>query len=217
MNMKLSIAAAVAAVALVSSMASASLIVSFNQTDLALPEVNFAPSVPAGPNSLQVHSGFSAPVGVRVVAFDGSIFNNVVVELTGLTAVGSAGSLFGSVGQELGAGTFTLKSGLTVLLAGTVNSPATLFGSSTSGSVTSNNVTYTGGTIFTAFQGVGGVATGGELSFSLLNITPALSVTAGNLNTFAASVTGQFSGIIPEPSALGLLAPAALVLVRRRK
>lgn len=210
MDMKLSIAAAVAAVALVSSMASASLIVSFEQSDLPLPEVNYV-------GALQSHIGFSAPNGVRVTAFDGSIFNNVVVELTGLAASGPAGSLFGSVGQQLSAGTFALKSGLTTLLSGTVDTSATLFGSSTSGSVTSNNVTYTGGTIFTAFQGVGGVATGGELSFTLLNIAPALTVTNGNIDSFAASVNGQFSGVIPEPSALGLLAPAALVLVRRRK
>lgn len=217
MKKNLFVAAAVAAVSFASSFASAALIVSFEQTELATPEVNFSPVLPATANSLQSAAGFSAPVGVRVTDFAGTIYNNVSISLTGLTATGVAGSLFGSVGQQLTAGTFTLSQGNTVLLTGNVSSAATLFGSSTSGSVTSNDITYTGGTIFTAFQGVGGVATGGELSFTLLNISPALSVVSGNVSSFAASVNGQFSGIIPEPSALGFLAPVALLAARRRK
>jgi hypothetical protein len=217
MNMKLSIAAAVAATALLSSMASASLIVSFEQTNLPANEVTFSPVVPATPNALQSAAGFGAAIGVRVTDFAGNIYNNVEVVLTGHAAAGVAGSLFGNVGQQLGQGTFQLiDSGRNVLLSGTV-ADSTLFGSASTGSVTSTTVTYTGGSIFTAFQGIGGVATGGELSFTLLNITPALSVSSGNVNSFSASVNGQFSGIIPEPTALGLLAPAGLLLARRRR
>lgn len=216
MSRKLSTVAALAAVAFASSVASATLIVSFEQTNLPTPEVSFSPVVPATANSLQSDAGFSAPIGVRVTDFAGNVYNNVVIELTGHTATGAAGGLFGSVGQQLGNGTFRFLDGQTVLLEGTVDS-STLFGISQTGSVTSDTVTYTGGTIFTAFQGIGGVAGGGELSFTLLNVTPSFSVSGGNVNTFTASVNGQLLGVIPEPAALGLLAPAALLIARRRR
>lgn len=215
---RFSLALAAATVLASASVSSAFLIVSFEQNLLQDPEVSYSVVAPATVPSLNSSVGFNAPLGVRVTDFNGVVYPNVALSLGGLQAAGTAVSFFGNSAQQLGLGSFAFVdlSNATLLLGGIIGD-AVLAGASQTGSVTSKTVTYTGGSIFTAFLGVGGIAFDGEMSFSLLNITPSISVSGGNINPFLASVNGQFQGIIPEPAALGLLAPAALLVARRRK
>ncbi|MFN4243738.1 MAG: hypothetical protein ACK4PI_10940 [Tepidisphaerales bacterium] len=218
--MKRSLLALAAAAAVVSSasVSSAFLIVSFEQNALQTEEVTYNVVAPATVPSLNSATGFLAPVGVRVTDFLGNVYPNVAISLGGLQAAAPAVSFFGTAAQPLGAGSFALLdlSNTTILLQG-VMSDAILVGSSQTGSVTSASITYTGGSIYTAFLALGGIPFSGEMSFSLLNITPSVTVSGGNIDAFSASVNGQFQGVIPEPAALGLLAPAALLIARRRK
>jgi hypothetical protein len=94
---------------------------------------------------------------------------------------------------------------------------------STTASLQSGNVTYTGGVIKDAlFAAVGaGGLTGGSLSWSVLDIGNgaggSLQVVGGGLQAFDADLTGQFN-YLPEPATLCLMALGAVaVLVRRRK
>jgi len=93
---------------------------------------------------------------------------------------------------------------------------------STTASLQSSNVVYTGGVIKDAlFAAVGAEGlTGGSLSWSVLDIgngSGSLKVVGGGLQAFDADLTGQFN-YLPEPATLCLMALGAVaVLVRRRK
>lgn len=127
--------------------------------------------------------------------------------------------------QELGGGTVEvfstdpdLGTGGEVLLLSAQLSNAVLSGIENfqSGSIVSASLVYTGGQILTQ----AGFAPGalGELSFSLVDIEPRLTVnsTTGFLDAFEADATGLFT-VIPEPStALLLFAGGSLLAMRRR-
>jgi len=128
--------------------------------------------------------------------------------------------------QELGGGAIEIFSTDPVgtgepilLLAATIANAAILgFEGSQTGSILSADVVYTGGLILSE----AGFAPGniGELSFSLLDIEPGLTIdsTTGNLTAFETDATGLFSIVIPEPStALLLFTGGALLAMRRRQ
>ena len=138
----------------------------------------------------------------------------------GLPSAGSpvTGGALGPVFvQPLGAANFNIwstKAGVAdstaeLLLSGKIDS-AYLTGilNSGSGGVISATVTYTGGKILTAL-GVSTVT--GDLSWSLLNVTPKFHLTGGELASFSANAVGQFSAV-PEPSTLVLLGMGALAV-----
>lgn len=106
-----------------------------------------------------------------------------------------------------------------LLLSATVANAAILgFEGSQTGSILSADVIYTGGLILSEAGFFAGNT--GELSFSLLDIEPSLSIDplTGNLSAFQTDATGLFSIVIPEPStALLLFSGGALLAMRRRQ
>lgn len=108
-----------------------------------------------------------------------------------------------------------------LLLKGNVdNAVISGLAGSPSGAVLSAQITYTGGLIYQALVAKGGQTTG-DLSWSLLDITPKITKVAGNpplLGDFSANATGQFSSpAIPEPASVGLLAISMVGLAARRR
>lgn len=163
---------------------------------------------------------------------DGSTtFYDVTLQFTGLPADAAANSFAVGPGesfltQNLGIGTFTFSSSKVgggpgvPLLSGTI-SDALLTGlsnSDTGSEISSTDVTYTGGVIYTALEANGGNPDAGSESISLLNISPTLSIdnTTTYVSDFSANATGQFSvPSIPEPTCLGLLSAAVICLAGR--
>lgn len=148
----------------------------------------------------------------------------------GLPSAGSATvqSLFGGLiqtfAQPLGSGEFQIfttnpgvPTNATLLLAGTIeNAVITGIVGSSTGSVLSAHVTYTGGAIWTE----AGSPPTGDFSWSLDGATPHFNVNQGVLAPFSTHATGQFFAV-PEPSTLVLLwiagpALAAGFVFRRR-
>jgi hypothetical protein len=185
----------------------------------------------------QIPGGMNIQTPLNIVGITGSTnnstdgsttFYDVTLELTGLFA--SAAPIQTTimpgmvvVSQPVGTGTFTLlstnKDALgnsivpTVLLTGTITDAVVsgLLGSTT-GSIWSENVTFTGGVL-------NSISSTASLSWSLLDIGGGLKVVSGGFGTtlqsFDANMTGQ---ITPEPATLCLLGiGAATVLATRRK
>lgn len=108
-----------------------------------------------------------------------------------------------------------------LLLKGTIaNAVISGLAGAPSGAVLSAQVTYTGGLIHAELVKKGGT-TSGDLSWSLLDITPKIQKVAGTpplLGDFVANATGQFSSpAIPEPASIGLLAISMVGLAARRR
>lgn len=108
-----------------------------------------------------------------------------------------------------------------LLLKGTIdNAVISGLAGAPAGAVLSAQVNYTGGLIYQALIAKGGQTTG-DLSWSLLDITPKITKVAGNpalLGSFSANATGQFSSpAIPEPASVGLLAISMIGLAARRR
>jgi len=191
---------------------------------------------------LQITTPFvipSLPGGaVRTVAGTTS-FYDVTLDLEPLEADGAPGLLGAAfLAQKLLGGRFSIWT-TDPVNAGTpgdpeVNDPVLLLSGaianagitgligSQAGAVLSAKVTYDDGAIYDAAAaefGPGELV--GSLSWTLLEIDPALSITAGRLAAFDANATGQFSGVvIPEPATVALLcvlAPFVLRSRRRRK
>lgn len=151
-------------------------------------------------------------------------FSDASLSFSALSSAGPASLIGGSIFQPLGGGTFNLKAtDGTLLLSGTITSPSVVDG--IAGGDTANvlgpTVTYTGGAIYNKLIAAGGTPSG-DLSFALIDATPALTIgpaPAGVLQDFVANGNGQFNvAAVPEPSAmlLALGAPALLALRRRR-
>lgn len=105
-----------------------------------------------------------------------------------------------------------------LLLAVTVSNAAILgFEGSQTGSVLSADLTYTGGLVLSEAGFAPGTA--GELSFSLLDIEPGLSIdpNTGRLAAFQTDAAGLFSIVIPEPGTAILLCSAGALLAMRRR
>lgn len=184
------------------------------------------------PPGLQIETPFTIPGAIpgKVVGGTGATtFYDVTLELTGLNASGAAISFGGLAVQGFGAGTFKLiaTDNVTVLLAGNISSGSIAgLTPGTSGAVLSNTITYTGGAIFNEFvANHSGGANGGSLSFSMLDIVPALGGTTvvppntfATLNPFGANATGLFSGVeVPEPATFSLALLGAVGLGMRRR
>jgi len=110
-----------------------------------------------------------------------------------------------------------------LLLSGTIANAAItgLVGTQT-GAILSANVSYDDGAIRDAAAAAFGPGPlVGSLSWTLLDIEPALLISDGQLAPLHSDATGQFSGVVvPEPAALGLLcvtAPFVMRLKRRRR
>jgi len=239
--MKLSIAASVATVLALTSLTQAAVLVSFDPLPVTtgVPEVVFGGS----PKVLDDAAGFAGsgvggsagvqlqtPLAVTSVSgFEslsngGTRFTDVSMGLSGFQAIVAAQTFLGLIGQGLGDGTFkftsSAASGAMDLLSGSVTGFGIVaIGGSDTGSILSANVTYTSGAIYDALIAIPGATLTGSLSWTLLDSTPAFAIDGDTfLNAFSANVNGQFSTpVIPEPSALGLLAPAGLLLARRRR
>lgn len=106
-----------------------------------------------------------------------------------------------------------------LLLAVTVSNAAILgFEDSQTGSILSAELVYTGGLVLSEAGFAPGTA--GELSFSLLDIEPGLSIdpSTGRLAAFQTDAAGLFSIVIPEPgTAVLLFSAGSLLAMRRRK
>jgi hypothetical protein len=155
-------------------------------------------------STLDLTSGFTAPIGVA----------------------GWAANFSGFVIQPLGAGAFEIRSsnvtGGNKLLLSATTDDATISGLNGTGaaSVLSATVTYTGGLIYNAMVAAGYDIVG-ELSWSLIDVSPSLAINTSthHLRSFSANATGLLSSqfVAPEPSSLAvLMLVGAGVLLRRR-
>jgi hypothetical protein len=151
----------------------------------------------------------------------------------GLPAVGSAQSPgAGLFYQQLGGGNIQIwTTDLTAPVNGSYQGTLLLGGSITNavidglvgsgaGSVVSANITFTSGAILDVAEGlpIGSTsvtAQSGQMSWSLVNASPAFSVTGGILAPFQAQATGQFNAtVVPEPAlAMEVLSGCALALL----
>ncbi len=230
---------AAAVVSTLALSAHAAQLVSFDPAPItaALPEVVY--NLDAG-HALKTAPGFAGsgatPPGTGGVHFQSAIpvsggatnFNDVTLALTGLNSTTPAMSYSAGPNsilllQSLNGGTFSFISsaadGKTDLLSGTIGEASISgFKGSGTGSVLSTTITYTSGLVYDALVAIG-APTVGELSWTLLSVTPTFGTTAdGSLAGFAANVNGQFSvPYIPEPSAMSLVAVGATGLIARRR
>lgn len=239
--MKLSAIASAATVLTLASLSQAALLVSFDPLPITngVPEVTFGGSPKAlddaagfhgsgvgGTNGVQLQTplAVTSVPGFEVLSNNGTRFTDVSLTLTGFQATTPAVNFLGLIGQSLSDGTFkftsSAASGAADLLSGTVTiSGISAIGGSDTGSVLSATVTYTSGAIYNALVAIPGATLTGSLSFTLLDASPSFSVGNDNiLSAFVANVNGQFSTpVIPEPAGLAMLAPAGLLLARRRR
>lgn len=179
------------------------------------PELNWSGSeLDAGPgaSSLAVETPFlinGVPGGVvsgNSTSFSGASLTLDIVQSPAEVGTATTIPLGGGItifSQVLGSGSFSIASasegdpGPVTLLSGTINN-AIITGilGSPSGSVVATSVTYTGGAIW---QAAGSPQNPGELSWSLLDASPAFHISNNQVGTFTANSTGQFS--VPEPRA----------------
>ncbi|MGA2585096.1 MAG: PEP-CTERM sorting domain-containing protein [Tepidisphaeraceae bacterium] len=172
-----------------------------------------------------------------------SVFYDTSLYLSGLAANGSAVQTTLPFGvedsQSLGSGSFQLWStsgnstpatptlpvtnpNMVLLLSGNISSAtiAGLDGGSDGATFSApGGVTYTGGLLLTALLANGGSATGGDISFSMVNVIPGFGINAGShqLNPFTSDATGLLDiTAVPEPTSLGVLAIGSMFLMRRR-
>ena len=135
------------------------------------------------------------------------------------TNTGPAATFLGSIGQQY-SGTFSITSlagGLgTNYLSGTFSDTA--FGTGSSLALTSSDPTDS---IVFSSDVINALFDPTSITFSLANVTPQLSIVNTTLNSFTASVSGDFSGTaVPEPGTLLLCGTALVgwgVMVRRRR
>jgi len=139
-------------------------------------------------------------------------FNDIndTLSFTGLQNVGdalvSAGVFYN---QGLTGGTFSLKHGATTLLSGTFTQGvlgAIIGFGNKDANISFLGVAYTGGTYWTAAQGLG-FLNPGDLSLALLSNTPLASVNVPGgvrIASFNASGTGTFGAtqLLPEPGSV---------------
>ena len=117
--------------------------------------------------------------------------------------------------QLLGSGNFNIVSASggdadpVTLLSGTIsNAVITGILNSKTGSTVSTSVSYTGGVIW---QAAGLPQNTGELSWSLVNVSPVFQDPNNQVAAFTANATGQFAA--PEPSSLVLLGIGAISML----
>ena len=169
----------------------------------------------AGVSTVFTYTGGSGGAFTTTVGsiFQGTFLTTLATDspatlsFTGFSTSGTAtgtGSTLDPFRQGLGAGTFTLNKGATLLLQGSFtggNILSAVTGSTTS-SITNtvNNVTYTGGSYFLA----SGLNNPGSFSISMTSVDPKPSVTGGYLDGFTAGGTSTFSAAtpaaVPEPA-----------------
>jgi hypothetical protein len=114
---------------------------------------------------------------------------------------------------------------MVLLLSGTISS-ATIEGVDGGGDgatfSSSGGVTYTGGLLYTALLANGGMANGGDISFSMVNVIPGFGIdgSTGYLAPFSADSTELADALnlvaVPEPTSLGVLCFGSFALMRRR-
>ena len=168
----------------------------------------------------------------HVNTFSTTFFDTSFI-LTGLGANGDAVDAGGLLIQNLTSGVFSITSSIdttggSVLLLGGTIADATLSGiaGSSTGSVVSATVTYTGGLIFDQLAS-NGFTTSGSSSWSLINIFKPLAINSGTnrMRNFTSESSGLFDAdeaeappTIPAPAALpaGLLLLCAFGLLRRK-
>jgi hypothetical protein len=187
------------------------------------------------PGGLLIETPFLLDLGpdyagsVNPTAFGTTQFKDVTLVLNGLAATTLVSTNIGpmtTLTQFLSDGTYELKSfdpvgdaPAVTLLKGTI-SGAVIQGAKggNSAAVFSAVVTYDEGVIRDALVAAGGETTG-DLSWSLLPVTPAFDIgVTPQLSSFSADLTGQFgTPRIPEPSMAGLLVLGGLGLVARRR
>lgn len=176
--------------------------------------------------------------GTVNTATGGTTFRNATLQIipispavAGFAGSGPAAVFYGNVVQPLGAAIFRLWSNdlaeavadieNPVLLLEGIAQDGTITGiqNSNTGGTLSATVTYTSGAIL---QAANWPHATGEFSWSLLGISPVLSINGltGMLNPFTANGVGQFSGFyqVPEPATIGvLLIGGVLTAMRRRR
>jgi hypothetical protein len=151
------------------------------------------------------------------------------LNFTGLKNSGTVETVIAGVeyGENLTGGTFTLVNGANTLLTGTFTSAIMqgyVVASNDDASVSFFGVAYTGGSYFTAAEGLG-YANPGGLSLALLSNTHlALNHAGTYFSNFNASGTGTFGAtppVVPEPGTVASFTIGALglcvLMLRGRK